>query len=712
MCSCSHHELVTGADQINRMLPPGAEGLFFGTRQIAEEGLFGERIVHAGPDTCLELVIPSYEISSLVAAGAYLVYPSWMKKWKDHVSLMGFNPDERSDFFSRNLTGVSIVDTGILPVDEQDIRSFEEFSGLPVRKVSVGTSLLEAIIHLAVTKWELRRERSVSQKRLLRIREELARQMASITFLSGIAQITNEDEVIGKILTVFETLYGPRSVRYIRFEAGIPGAEFMSPGQVCGDPAASPLLAYAGEEWGFIPDRSGFFLTLRYQAELIGILEVSGVQEQDRVREYLNLALSMSRFIGLAIMNARSWGELVRTREEIDRKNQQLNRMNEDLLTISDDLRFSLNELQKSQAELTEKEQFIREVINQLPIGICVLDRTLCHRYWNPMMEMFTGVMRMDALGKTPFELFPFLRETDAGDNYEKVLAGEAITIADSYVSFPRVKEPKWTTAIFTPWYDAGGAIAGIISGFIDISKRKKAEEEVIRVNRALKLAGEKIRILSSITRHDILNRITVISGYVDLFAPSVKGTDLEKACLAIGQASSDIQNLIEFTREYDELGVKEPIWQRIEPILYSRLITCLLDGVECISSVDWFEIYADQMLEKVIYNLIENSRRHGEHVTEIRITATPPEKEGEPLIIRYADNGSGVPDAEKELIFKKGHGKNTGLGLFLIREILALTEISIREVGIFGNGVEFEIAVPGSGWRYRVFEADSHGQG
>jgi len=79
-----------------------------------------------------------------------------------------------------------------------------------------------------------------------------------------------------------------------------------------------------------------------------------------------------------------------------------------------------------------------------------------------------------------------------------------------------------------------------------------------------------------------------------------------------------------------------------------------------------------------------ERNIRHGEHVTDIRISPHVSESN---LVITWEDNGVGVPEEEKEQIFNRGFGKNTGLGLFLLREILALTDISIRETGVPGSG-------------------------
>jgi signal transduction histidine kinase len=177
----------------------------------------------------------------------------------------------------------------------------------------------------------------------------------------------------------------------------------------------------------------------------------------------------------------------------------------------------------------------------------------------------------------------------------------------------------------------------------------------------------------------------------------SLSDEKVVKQLQAMSIAGKDIQHLIEFTREYQELGVKKPVWQQIGEVMQRRSVQSLLTGIDLSIKGISAEIFVDPMLEKVMYNLVENSKRHGERVSAIGITV---EQRGDDLIIAYTDNGSGVEAEEKELIFKKGHGKNTGMGLFLIREILGLTHITITECGIPGEGVRFEMKVPGGGWR------------
>jgi signal transduction histidine kinase len=60
-----------------------------------------------------------------------------------------------------------------------------------------------------------------------------------------------------------------------------------------------------------------------------------------------------------------------------------------------------------------------------------------------------------------------------------------------------------------------------------------------------------------------------------------------------------------------------------------------------------------------------------------------------------------GIETAEKGRIFERGVGKNTGMGLFLTREILGITQISIEETGVPGKGARFEIRIPKGTWRF-----------
>jgi len=89
---------------------------------------------------------------------------------------------------------------------------------------------------------------------------------------------------------------------------------------------------------------------------------------------------------------------------------------------------------------------------------------------------------------------------------------------------------------------------------------------------------------------------------------------------------------------------------------------------------------------------------RHGEKTSVIQFSSR---ENGDKLTIICEDNGVGIDTETKKHLFLRGYGKNNGYGLFLIREILAITGITIIENGEHGKGARFEITVPKEAYRF-----------
>jgi PAS domain S-box-containing protein len=218
------------------------------------------------------------------------------------------------------------------------------------------------------------------------------------------------------------------------------------------------------------------------------------------------------------------------------------------------------------------------------------------------------------------------------------------------------------------------------------------------RTEMALRLAHRKLNLLSGVTRHDILNQLNVLEGYLELSGQGLGMARQKEYIMKEKKAADSIRSMITFTKDYEEIGRQQPGWHRPDAIIRQLAKTVTLKGIGLDSRLGDLELYADPLLERVFYNLLDNSVRHGDFVKTISVSALPA---GNALVIRWEDDGPGVPEVVKEKIFEHGFGKNTGLGLFLAREILGLTGITIRETGTFGSGVRFELLVPAGSFRY-----------
>ena len=243
-----------------------------------------------------------------------------------------------------------------------------------------------------------------------------------------------------------------------------------------------------------------------------------------------------------------------------------------------------------------------------------------------------------------------------------------------------------------SPVIDPDGNPGGIVLIIRDITGRKATE-------RALRLVNEKLSLLSQLTRHDINNQILALNGYLQLAKEKADSPGQERYIAASMRVAGKIESHLRFSRQYEEIGKHDPAWQPARDLIEQAISDLAHDGVDIHVNVPVVELYSDPLTEKVFYNLLENALRHGgDHLTTIRISAAAADGD---LVIIFEDNGAGVAADEKEQIFARFYGKNTGLGLTFSRDILSVTDIRITETGVPGTGARFEIRVPPQSWRY-----------
>ncbi|HII77131.1 MAG TPA: HAMP domain-containing protein [Methanolinea sp.] len=227
----------------------------------------------------------------------------------------------------------------------------------------------------------------------------------------------------------------------------------------------------------------------------------------------------------------------------------------------------------------------------------------------------------------------------------------------------------------------------------------KAALSEQQQTADALHHANSKLKLLSSITRHDILNQLLALKGYLELAGDTELGSEQQRRFLESAKKASDnIERQISFTKDYQDMGVKSATWQEIGLALTRARGALPLEHLLIKAEGTEYEIFADPLFEKVFYNLYENSLKHGgEGMTTIRISTR---ETGEGLVILYEDDGVGIPENAKKFLFAQEMTPQKGLGMFLTGQILAITGITIVETGVPGRGARFEMLVPKGGFR------------
>ncbi len=249
-----------------------------------------------------------------------------------------------------------------------------------------------------------------------------------------------------------------------------------------------------------------------------------------------------------------------------------------------------------------------------------------------------------------------------------------------------------WVRTIGNPVLEEGRVVR-VTGNIMDITERKQLEI-------SLREALQKLKVLTGITRHDVVNDLPAITLSLEIVLDAEDEETKHKYLFNALESAKILEKTINFTREYEDFGSLSGKWYKLLEILSAAKSGVTLgDIIVELRLSSEVEIFSDPIIKKVFTTLLENSVRHGgEKISEIRVFTQ--EKESN-LVIVYEDNGMGIPRYEKDRIFDHGFGKHTGIGLFLAREILSITGLSIKECGVEGKGVRFEILVPNGGFRY-----------
>ena len=331
-------------------------------------------------------------------------------------------------------------------------------------------------------------------------------------------------------------------------------------------------------------------------------------------------------------------------------------------------------------------ETALTEILRTMPDGMVLADKDGHIIAVNQSVNGIVNDTGADLAGRSIGSLIP----GDACRDIRQTILEEG-SISDFEVTLP-YEVPRVVSIAGSMVMDREGKPAGFVIIIRDITGRKASET-------ALRIANEKLSLLSRLTRHDISNLVTALSGYLTVLEDSCKDGESRQYLLSSIDIVDKIIQHLEFSAEYQEIGSKQPVWQGLGPMIDRAVQSLAHEGVDIQVHVMPAAMYADSLSEKVIYNLLENAIRHGETVKNIRIT-TEEQADGT-LLLAFEDDGRGVDADEKEKIFRFGYGKNTGFGLAFSREILSVTNIGITETGTEGRGARFEIRIPPQAWRY-----------
>ena len=238
------------------------------------------------------------------------------------------------------------------------------------------------------------------------------------------------------------------------------------------------------------------------------------------------------------------------------------------------------------------------------------------------------------------------------------------------------------------------GGKRAILSIARDISERRMAEEKISQIMEELRLANEKLVVVGKWARHDARNKLSAIKNSLYLAKKELpKDHPVLKHLEEINAACDKIIEIFNFASAYEMIGVEERSYINVGKIFDEAVsLASGLEGIKIINECYSLEVLADSQLRQLFYNTIENSMKHGEKVSQIRLHYR---EEREALKLIYEDDGIGISDEIRAHLFKEGYGKGTGYGLYLAKKLCEIYGWRIEETGQYGKGAQFTISIP-----------------
>jgi Na+/proline symporter/signal transduction histidine kinase len=367
---------------------------------------------------------------------------------------------------------------------------------------------------------------------------------------------------------------------------------------------------------------------------------------------------------------------------------------------IEDQLEHSRSRLRGLSADLDNLRRYHRQVLLDLPLGVCTIDKLRTVTIWNLAMEVMTGLPARDAVGAPLHRLPP---------PWGHLLSGFAST-SDEHIHHLEVEHEnskRWfnlhKAAIPGP-VPVDHAVEEVRTSQVmlmeDLTNLETLEAELAHSERLASIGR-----LAAGVAHEIGNPVTGIASLAQNLRheeePEVVRESIEEILNQTQRITAIVKTLMNFSRsggigtDIRHFAIREVADEAIRLVQlthHGRQISCRNDCPESLS----FE--GDrQGLSQILVNLLTNACDASPAGGEVQLTA---DEQGDLVVIEVIDRGEGIPQEHQAYIFEpffttKPPGEGTGLGLALAYKIIADLQGTISILSEPGEGTRVTIELP-----------------
>ncbi|TFG15169.1 MAG: PAS domain-containing sensor histidine kinase [Promethearchaeota archaeon] len=402
----------------------------------------------------------------------------------------------------------------------------------------------------------------------------------------------------------------------------------------------------------------------------------------------------------------------------------------------------NISERIRSKIRLKESEEKFRELFNNISSGVAIYEvvnggKDFNFKDLNLAGEKIDNIQKENLIGKSLLKTFPTVKKFGLFKVFQRVWkTGKPEHHPSALYKDNRIEGWRENYVFKLSTGEIVAVYDDITERMTVLEKLKKSEENLRKLNEALEQkvqrrtngskgsesryrnAYERSDFYKELFAHDIGNILQVINSSAEIiqhyFKSSEKSVDLAEILNMIKEQVMKGKKLISNVHKLSDLEEINLSLYKIDVIHFLEQAIILMQkihrerdmDIKIKASDEKYYVFANEFLEDLFDNLLINAIKYNDNTrNEILIKISKAKKYNRNYIkMEFLDNGIGIEDQRKEIIFQRGNReikgtKGMGLGLSLVKKIVENYKGQIwvedKVKGDYSKGSNFVLMLP-----------------
>ncbi|MRD48188.1 PAS domain S-box protein [Caenimonas koreensis DSM 17982] len=369
----------------------------------------------------------------------------------------------------------------------------------------------------------------------------------------------------------------------------------------------------------------------------------------------------------------------------------------------------------KELEEQLQKTNSEREaILNSALVGI-VLSVHRRHEWVNDKFAQMLGYPRQVLIGQSSMHIHP----DEASWLHFGEVARAALIATGSYVCERQVKRRNGELL----WVEMGGSCirpndpdSGVIWTFLDITERKKSEDEIREALEQQKALNELRSRFVAMTSHEFRTPLAAILSAEELLRHYGDRLPQPERIEVLDSIAAGVQRMSRMMDRVLLLGKADAGMLDFQPQRMDLKPLCkkLVDEARAQQPNDHSDVvlqvaddvgegaYDEKLLRHIFSNLLSNALKYSPGGGQVKFDVR---QEASETVFEVADHGIGIPPDELPHLFESFHRasnvgaiQGTGLGLAIVKNAVEMHGGTITVASVVGEGTRFTVRLPAGG--------------